>query len=144
VIVEFEQVVDRPVAQVFSLMADVGSRPEWVALALERTALDEDAAGAGSRYRARDRYLLFRPEFVHEITELEPDRLLVEQWDGPLGGSMTTRFFEEDGSTRVVLRMVMTPPAALRLVAPLAKGWLVRGLRKDFARFEELVDVTAH
>ena len=138
-IVGLDYVVDQPVAAVFAVMADIERRPEWVTPAVERTPLTKGAIRAGSRYRARDEYPGRRADFVHEITGYEPDHLLHEAWDGPMAGTGVMRFADADGATALTIRMEVNPSGLLRLVAPLLKGWLVRALRKDLVRFEELV-----
>ena len=138
-IVAFEYGVDQPVAVVFAAMAAIERRPEWVTPALERTPLTKGPIRAGARFRARDGYPGRRVEFVHEIIRYEPNELLEEAWSGPMAGTMVTRFANNGEATDLAIRMEVNPAGFLRLVAPLMKGWLVRSLRKDFVRFEDLV-----
>jgi uncharacterized protein YndB with AHSA1/START domain len=135
--IDFEYVVGRPVERVFARMAQIERRPEWVALALERTPLTDGPVGVGSRYRATDQYPGRRAEFVQEITAYEPNQLLGESWGGPMAGHGTTRFVEDGGTTRLIVSMGINPSGVLRFVAPLMKGWLVRELKKDYGRFEQ-------
>jgi uncharacterized protein YndB with AHSA1/START domain len=135
--IDFEYLFGQPVERVFPVMADIERRPEWVALALERTSLTDGPVGAGSRYRATDQYPGRRAEFVHEITAYEPNRLLGESWGGPLPGQMITRFVEDGASTKLIVSMEINPSGNLKFVAPLMKGWLVRALMKDYRKLEE-------
>jgi uncharacterized protein YndB with AHSA1/START domain len=137
--IDFEYVVGRPAEWVFARMAQIERRPEWVKLALERTPLTEGPVGVGSRYRATDQYPGRRAEFVQEITDYELNQLLGESWGGPMAGHMTTRFVEDGGSTKLIVSMEINPSGVLRFVAPLMKGWLVRELKKDYERFEQVI-----
>ena len=137
--IDFEYVVGQSVALVYDRMAQVERRPEWVKLALERTPLTDGPVGVGSRYQAKDQYPGWQAEFVQEITAYEPNQLLGESWGGPMAGHMTTRFVEDGGSTRLIVSMEIKPSGALRFVAPLMKGWLVRELRKDYRKFEQAI-----
>jgi uncharacterized protein YndB with AHSA1/START domain len=134
--IDLEYVFNQPAKRLFAVMADIEHRPEWVALAVERTALTDGPVGAGSRYRATDHYPGRRAEFVHEITAYEPNRLIAESWGGPMAGHMTTRFVEEGGSTRLTVSMEINPSGVLRFIAPLMKARLVRELEKDYEGLE--------
>lgn len=140
-IVGLEYVVDQPVAVVFAAMANIERRPEWVTPAVERTSLTKGPIRAGARFRARDKYPGRRADFVHEITRYEPNELLEEAWSGPMAGTMVTRFRDADGATELAMHMEVHPAGFLAFVAPLMKRWLVRSLKKDLIRFEELLSV---
>ena len=56
-----------------------------------------------------------------------------------MAGTMATRFAADHGSTTVRIITDIRPSGLLRGVAYLMKGWLVRSLRKDFDRLEELI-----
>ena len=137
--VDIEHVVDQPVEPVFALMADIGRRPEWVTPAVERTPLSDGPVGVGSRYRAVSSYPGRKATFVQEITAYEPNRLLEEEWDGPMAGKGTTRFVDEQGSTRVIMHMEINPSGFLRFLGPLVSGWATRAIKKDLVRLEEIL-----
>lgn len=130
-IVELEHVVDLPVERVFALLSDIGRRPEWSSAPVERIKLTDGPLGVGTRYRAVDKIPGRRLEFTQEITGYEPNRLLVESWDGPLAGVGTTQFAAEGTSTRLNMRFEINPSGPLKFLAPLMTGSMVRGFKKD-------------
>ena len=137
--IDEEFVIDHPVDAVFSAMADIEQRPRWVAPAQERTKITEGPVGEGTKYRAVDKYPGRRAEFTQEITAYEPNRLLAESWDGPMGGTSETRFTDENSSTRVHMHMEMNPTGLLGLLAPFTESWVSRAVGKDIAKLEQLI-----
>ncbi len=134
-----EFVIDHPVDAVFSAMADIEQRPRWVTPAQERKKITEGPVGEGTKYYAVDKYPGRRAEFTQEITAYEPNRLLAESWGGPMAGTSETRFFDENGSTRVRMHMEMNPTGLLGLLAPLMKSWASRAIGKDIEKLEALI-----
>lgn len=130
-IVELKHVVDQPVGRVFSLLSDIGRRPDWSSAPVERTKLTEGPIGVGTRYRAVDKVPGRRLEFIRETTECEPNRLLVDSWDGPLAGVGTTGFEAEGDSTRLNMHFEISPTGPLKYLAPLMTGSMIRGFKKD-------------
>ncbi len=138
-IVELEHVVDQPVDRVFALVSDIGRRPDWSSAPVERTKLTEGPIGVGARYRAVDKVPGRRLEFTQEITEYEPNRLLVEAWDGPLAGVGTTRFEADGDSTRLNMRFELNPAGLLKYLAPLMTGSMIRRFKKDLDGLGDLI-----
>jgi uncharacterized protein YndB with AHSA1/START domain len=138
-IVELEHVVAQPVEQVFGLLADIERRPEWSTAPVERTKLTEGPVGVGSRYHAVDKIPGRRLEFTQEIVEYEPNRLLVESWDGPLAGAGTTHFHADGDSTRLAMRFEIHPTGVFKVFAPLMTGPMIRGFKKDLDNLESIL-----
>lgn len=130
-IVELEHVVDQPLGRVFAVLSDIERRPEWSSAPVERTKITEGPIGVGTRYQAVDKVSGRRLEFIQEITGYEPNRLLIESWDGPLAGEGTTRFEAEGDSTRLEMRFEIKPTGPLKYLAPLMTGSMIRGFKKD-------------
>ena len=138
-IIDKEFVIEQPVDLVFSHMADIEKRPDWVEPAQSRERMTEGAVGVGTQFRAVDQYPGKRAHFTHEITAYEPNRVLSESWDGPMGGTSETRFVDEGGSTRVHMHIEMKPSGMLRILAPLMKPWAQRAIAQDIGRLEKLI-----
>ena len=142
--IELEHVVRQPVQLVFSVMADIERRPEWVTPAIARTKFTAGEVGVGTEYKATDKYPARRAEFVHQITAYEENRLLGESWGGPMAGHMDTRFVEQNGSTKLIVTGEIEPAGVLKLAAPLMKVWLLRALIADFVRLEQHLGPTTY
>lgn len=138
-IVALEHVVDQPIDRVFALLSDIGRCPDWSSAPVERIKLTEGPVGVGTCYQAVDKVPGRRLEFFQEITGYEPNRLLVESWDGPLGGVGTTRFEAEGDSTRLNLRFEVNPTGPLKYLAPLMTGSMIRGFKKDLDGLGDLI-----
>lgn len=138
-IVELEHVVEQPIDRVFALLSDIGRRPDWSSAPVERTKLTEGPIGVGTRYQAVDKVPGRRLEFIQEITEYEPNRLLVESWNGPLGGVGTTRFEEDGDSTRLSMHFDIKATGVMKYLAPLMTGSMIRGFKKDLDGLGELI-----
>lgn len=138
-IIDKEFVIEQPVGLVFSQMADIEKRPQWVEPAQSREKMTEGAVGVGTQFRAVDMYPDKTAHFTHEITVYEPNRVLSESWDGPMAGTGETLFVDEGGSTRVNMHMEMKPLGLLGILAPLMKPWAGRAITKDVRRLEEII-----
>ena len=137
-----EMVIEQPVEKVFALFADIESRPNWVAPALEREKLTEGPVDVGTRFRAVDQLPGRRVEFSHEVTAYVPNELIAEAWTGPMAGQSECRVAPYDAGTQLMLHMDVQPSGVLKFLLPLMGGWVRRTIAKDLARCEAWVAVS--
>lgn len=132
-----ERVIELPLETVFSHLADIEGRVNWVTPAEVREKVTDGPVAAGSRFRSTDRLPFGRVTFDHEVTELVPNESISERWTGPLAGRSTLVVSPRDGGTLLSVNMEMAPQGIYRVLAALARPIIGISFRKDLDRFEK-------
>ena len=129
------QVIDRPVADVFAVVADITTYPDWdppVKAARQATdgevevgtLFETEVSGFGTQ--------------VMEVTEFEPGRGIrsTAQSRG-LDFAHRLTFSAEGQSTRIDHEVVLTPKGVLRVLSPLLGVWVRRTLAGSAAGLQQ-------
>ncbi|TML02821.1 MAG: hypothetical protein E6G36_10960 [Actinobacteria bacterium] len=133
---DLEVMIERPVADVFAYVTDVGHLPEW-----QESAVDAGWIEPGARFRERRTFLGRTAELELEVTAYEQDRRFdVKCVSGPVRFEILHLFEAVAGDT--VLRVTAEAPigGALRLAAAMAKRQAERQFRSDLARLKGLLE----
>lgn len=132
------QVIDRPPADVFAAIVDVGSFPRWNPTARSARKLSREETGEGTRFEPTIRGF---GTTVQELGGFERDRrvTLVPDIRG-LSGGHTFRLSPEAGGTRVDHELEMTPRGAWRLMAPVIPLIGRRNLERTAAALKEWLE----
>jgi uncharacterized protein YndB with AHSA1/START domain len=122
------QVIDRPVADVFRAVVDVGAFPRWNPTTKSARKLSSGETGEGTRFELSIRGF---GRTVQELRGFEADRrvTLVPHIRGLTGGH-TFVLTTEDGRTRVDHELEMSPRGALRALGPIIRIVARRNLRR--------------
>ena len=120
---ENEVEIARPVAEVFSYVADLENIPTWN-YAIETTSkVTPGPIGAGTEFRQRRTLPQPSEETVHIREHEPPERLVVEGRLGPFDARMTYLFAPASGGgTSLRNEVELRPIGAARLGARLAAG----------------------
>jgi uncharacterized protein YndB with AHSA1/START domain len=128
------QVIDRPVADVFAVVTDIESYPEWDPPV--RSVTWDGQMGLGVTYEMTvDSF----GAMTFEVTEYEVDRVVrAEPRHKRFSGGHRLTFSEDDQMTRIDHEFVIEPKGLLRLLSPVFGIMARRGLKgsteglKDF------------
>lgn len=119
--------IDRPVAEVFTYMADPTKWPEWNSIVEESTP-SETPLRVGTKIHQRAKFLGRKIEATFEVLEHEPNKRLVNKTDKPFLTKISTTFEPEGGGTRVVAVIEGEPGGFFKLGEPI----LIRIGKKQF------------
>ncbi len=133
---DLEVTIERPVADVFAYVTDVGHLPEW-----QESAVDAWWIEPAARFRERRTFLGRTAELELEVTAYEQDRRFdVKSVSGPVRFEIRHLFEAVAGDT--VLRVTAEAPigGALRFAAAMAKKQAERQFRSDLARLKDVLE----
>lgn len=132
--------VDAPIQRVFDGWAALERSPEHQKPTLERTRLTEGPLGAGTRYRAIDRWPGRTVAFEMELTEYTPPTQIAARWQEPMTGSWTARFVEDGERTRMDFETIIEPTGFMGILEPLMRPWARRQLARGMESFRTWVE----
>jgi uncharacterized protein YndB with AHSA1/START domain len=132
------QTINRPVADVFDVVADAGNFAAWNPTIKASRRLDAGDAGNGSRFEWQLRGF---GKVVQEFAEFERNRRvrIVPRLRALSGGHRFT-FTDLGGSTRVDHELEMLPKGAFRLIAPMIARTGRKNLRATAEALQALLE----
>ena len=131
-----EVIVEKPVEEVFALFSDLEQAHYYSAPVLERTKITDGPVGAGTRYRARDKWPGREVEFTVEITRYSPPSELAATWSTPMEGGWRAEFGPAEVGTRLRFAATMKPSGMLALLTPVLRPWAKRQTRSFLDSFK--------
>lgn len=131
--------IDRPPAEVFALVTDVGHQPDWSAAVEKVTDLTDQPPRLGSSWTQVTSLLGHRVEARARVVGLEQDRQFAYRIDRPAPVQMT--WYLDATSTGTHVEVVAEGEAGLfaALVRPML-GRLKEALDADLARLKERLE----
>ena len=137
---EVSILLNRPVDQVFSFLADPAKQPTWQANLIDIEQLTEGPMRVGARIREVRRLGRRPAEYQAEVIAFEPNqRFALRVITGPRI-TLSFGFEPEVGGTRLRYQFVMRTRGMMRALEPL----IVRSLRKqsnsDFAALKGILE----
>jgi len=138
-----ETSIDRPPADVFAALLDVGRYPKWMDLA-EASYLSPGEPAVGTRGRFRMAAGPIRDPLEFVIRELEPGRRLVVDIDDPKLHWTSTSLVVPDGAgSRLTYAGEIQLRGWRRLLEPLMRGEVQAGEAREAARLKQLIEASA-
>lgn len=141
---EMSVVIDRPVEEVFAVLADLENDPKWRREWADAAKTSEGPLGVGARVCLGGQVLRWRMEAEYEVTEYEPNRMAA--WKtvrGPLPLTFWRKVEQGEGGTRVTIgydaKLRGPGKLAMTLVTPMGR----RALAGDFPTLKELMEARA-
>lgn len=138
-----EVTIRRPPADVAAYMIDPANDPEWIGGVREVRMETPPPLGAGSRVARVAYFLGRRVEYVNEVIELDPGRVLdMRSVKAPFPMRVTYSFEPVDGgaATRVRNRVRGEPGGFFRLFGPLLSPLVKRSVQKDLERLRDVLE----
>jgi hypothetical protein len=139
--VTVETLIGREREAVARFTMDPGNDTLWISALSEARLLTDPPVGRGSRVARVASFLGRRIEYVNEIVEYDPPaRLVMRSVKGPFPMTVTYRFDEADGGTRVGISTEGDAGGFYRLAAPLLDRAVRRGVEKDLANLKRILE----
>ena len=133
---DLDVTIDRPVADVFAYVTDVGNLPQWQESCLAAEWIEE-----GTRFRERRSFLGRVAELELEVTAREEHRRFdVESVSGPVRFQIRHAFEQSSEATRLRVTAEAAIGGALRFAARMAQGQAERQFRGDLQRLKAVLE----
>lgn len=134
--------IERPIEQVFDLVADPRNDPRWCPHVRTVRQVRGDGPAPGARYAAVHDPMGRPVDLTYEILTLDPPHRLVLEQDDHLGTFVTTLQLEriDEASTRLTQSSDLRFKGAVRLLAPVIRWFVVRGNREQFRRLDGVLE----
>jgi carbon monoxide dehydrogenase subunit G len=139
--------VGRPRAEVAAFMTDPANDPAWIGGVREVRLETPPPLRAGSRVARVAAFLGRRVEYINEITELDPDRVLdMRSVKAPFPMRVTYSFEDAaaahgDGAATVVRNRVQGDPGGFfALFGPLLAPLVRRSVQRDLERLRDVLE----
>jgi uncharacterized membrane protein len=139
--------VRRPRAEVAAYMTDPANDPAWIGGVREVRVETPPPLRAGSRVARVAAFLGRRVEYVNEVTELDPDRVLdMRSVKAPFPMRVTYSFEDAgaapgDGAATVVRNRVQGDPGGFfALFGPLLAPLVRRSVQRDLERLRDVLE----
>jgi uncharacterized membrane protein len=136
-----EVAIRRPRAQVADYMIDPAHDPVWIGGVREVRMETPPPVRAGTRVARVASFLGKRVEYVNEVTELDPERVLdMRSVKAPFPMRVTYSFEDGDGATIVRNRVRGNPGGFFALFGPLLAPLVRRSVQKDLERLRDVLE----
>jgi uncharacterized membrane protein len=135
--------VRRPLGEVAAYMIDPAHDPEWIGGVREVRVQTPPPLAVGSRVARVASFLGRRVEYVNEVTELDPGRVLdMRSVKAPFPMRVTYSFAASDGgaATTVRNRVRGEPGGFFALFGPLLAPLVGRSVQRDLERLRDRVE----
>ena len=134
--------INRPLAEVFKYVSDVGNYPQWMAHVLEVRQHIPGAPRQSDSFVVAIKSVGRRFETPYERTSYEPDRRYTDRAvGGPIPNQRWHSAFQEvPGGTRFTRAVDVESSGLLRLLEPLQKRAAERQLKKDLQTLKHVVE----
>ena len=135
--------IRRPLPEVAAYMIEPAHDPEWIGGVREVRMETPPPLAVGSQVGRVAHFLGRRVEYVNEVTELDPDRVLdMRSVRAPFPMRVTYSFEAADGggSTIVRNRVRGTPGGFFALFGPLLGPMVKRSVQKDLERLRDVLE----
>ena len=142
--IEQSVVINRPVEEVFALLADFEKLPLWDAAVVEAMKTSEGPMGVGATIREVVRMLGRRVEMTGEVTEYEPNRKITfRTTSGPLPGKVTEAFEAAGGGARVTFATEIELGGVFKLAEPIVARMFKAQVKGSAASLKDFLETRA-
>jgi uncharacterized protein YndB with AHSA1/START domain len=139
-----EVAIRRPPRDVAAYMTDPAHDSEWIGGVREARMETQPPLAVGSRVARVAYFLGRRVEYVNEVTELDPERVLdMRSVKAPFPMRVTYSFEPADGSgaaTVVRNRVRGAPGGFFALFGPLLAPLVMRSVQRDLERLRDVME----
>jgi hypothetical protein len=133
--------VDRPAGTVAAYLRDPGNDRRWIGGLRSARLLTDPPVAVGSQVERVARFLGRRVEYVNEITELTPDRLVMRSVRSPFPMRITYRFDHVGPTiTQVSVRVQGYAGRRYRLADPLLAALVRRSVQRDLRTLRHVLE----
>lgn len=138
---EHSIVINRPLDEVFSYLADNENETQWQAGLLESKKTSEGAIGVGTTGHDTRKFMGREIVTVWEVTEFESDRMYAfKVIKGPVPFVGAYRFTEDGNGTRVTITAKAEMSGISRLFEPMISRSGKKQYEGDFATLKRVLE----
>ena len=139
-----QTVVRRPREEVAAWTMDPANDPQWIGGLQEARLLTDPPLGVGGRTQRIARFAGRRIEYVLEVRELEPGRLLdMDSVVAPFPMRVTYTFEDAPGGGTIVRNRVRGGPGGpMALLSPLTARMVRRNVQRDLDALRDVLEAT--
>ena len=138
-----EVAIRRPLRDVAAYMIDPAHDPEWIGGVREVRMETPPPLAVGSRVARVAHFLGRRVEYVNEVTELDPERVLdMRSVKAPFPMRVTYSFEPAEGGAATIVRNRVrgAPGGFFALFGSLLAPMVKRSVQKDLERLRDVMD----
>jgi uncharacterized membrane protein len=138
-----EVAIHRPLGAVATYMVDPANDPTWIGGVREVRVETPPPLAVGSRVARVAHFLGKRVEYLNEVTELDPDRVLdMRSVKAPFPMRVTYSFEAADGGGTTIVRNRVrgAPGGFFALFGPLLAPLVRRSVQKDLERLRDVLE----
>ena len=134
--------IDRPPADVFAVLSEVGNVPKWSSNTISETLLTPGPLRKGSRRRAVIKGFAGRTmQNEAEMVEFEQDRrMVVDVLDAPFPARIVIELTPIHGGTRLDWTGIVSPRGVLAPIAGLVARFYRLAFEKDLKNLKAMMD----
>ena len=135
--------IRRPRAEVAAYMIDPANDPTWIGCVLEVRMETPPPLRTGSRMARIASFLGRRVEYVNEVTDLDPERVLdMRSVKAPFPMRVTYSFEDGDGAGATIVRNRVRgdPGGFFALFGPLLAPLVKRSVQRDLERLRDVLE----
>lgn len=134
-------IIDRPIEDVFSFVADARNRPQWDESVDKEELTSPEPIGVGSTLRTTFRSMGREYQYTWEVVEHQPPhRMRVDSTSGPFPTTLAFVFSERDGGTSVDASVTGRPTGLMRLIQPVVARTTQQNLDRGYAQLKRLLE----
>ena len=142
--VKVEVVIHRPVGEVAKFAMNSDNEPSWIGGISESVKLTNEPLGKGSKVRRVASFLGKRIEYVNEVTEYEPDQLLVmHSVSGPFPMTVRYQFEEVESGTLAKINLQGDASGYFKVLAPVVTFAAKRRVTGDLNNLKAILESRA-
>ncbi len=133
--------IDRPVGEVFSYVADPDQVAQWAGPVVESTKTSEGPVGVGTTSTRVTQFLGRTIEATHEITEFDPDSVYADRTtSGPVPIHSRILFEAADGGTKVTIEGELQAAGFFKIAEPVMLRVARRQVETDAQNLKEILE----
>jgi uncharacterized membrane protein len=133
--------IRRPRAEVAAYMIDPANDPTWIGGVREVRMETPPPVRTGSRVARVASFLGRRVEYVNEVTDLDPERVLDMRSVKAPFPMRVTYSFEDDGAATIVRNRVRGDPGGFfALFGPVLAPLVKRSVQRDLERLRDVLE----
>ena len=137
-------VINRPIEEVFAVLADLENDIKWRSEWVETQNLSEEPVGIGSTFRLTGVFLCRRIPTTYELIEFKPNQIVAwKTVSGPLPLKFQRSFERAEGGTRSSINYFIEARGFFRLILSLLGGMVKRQHQGDLRKLKELLETHA-
>jgi len=138
---DLSTLIDRPVEDVFSFVADLNNMPKWNSAVVSIQPLHGDSIGAGAKFKTVGEMLGRQMDGEMQVTAYEPDSKCGFQMNaGPVQVNVTLTFKTVGTGTKLDLNAQGNPAGFFKLAENMVAGQVKSTMQANLSRLKSVLE----